>query len=329
MKNILISFVMATVIVWVTCLCSAMCFRKPVLSEDVLETQAIIRERNINVLVAGKQIQMEFNDYLVGVLLSEMPSDFHMEAKKAQATAARTFVLKLEESMSRHGCCSVCDDPGCCQGFVSEKEFLSSGGTQMQVDLARSAVESTDDFVITYNGLLIEATYFSCSGGRTEDAIAVWGSEVPYLQSVNSPGEEAASYYTDSVQFSAKEFSSKLGLKLEGSPKSWFNDITYTEGGGVESIKIGGKQYSGNELRMTLQLRSTWFEIIPLENSLIITTRGFGHRVGMSQYGANAMAKNGHTWIEILQHYYQGVNIEKASENHSPLFIIQSTELLK
>ena len=144
-----------------------------------------------------------------------------------------------------------------------------------------------------------------------EDAAAVWGTDFPYLQAVASPGEEKAAHYTDTVRFSAEAFQDALGVKLSGSPGSWFRDVTYTDGGGVDTIVIGGTSYKGTSLRSALGLRSTAFSISTTEDTVTITTRGYGHRVGMSQYGADAMAVTGSTCQEILVHYYPGTTLTK------------------
>lgn len=173
----------------------------------------------------------------------------------------------------------------------------------------RRAVEATAGLVLTYEGSLIEATYFSCSGGSTEDAAAVWGTDFPYLQAVESPGEEQAAHYTDTVTLNAQSFQAALGETLPGAPDSWFGEITYTDGGGVAEMKIGGKTYSGTKLRRLLQLRSTAFTIRAGEDTIEITTKGYGHRVGMSQYGADAMAVKGSYFKTILAHYYPGTRL--------------------
>lgn len=303
----------ALVLVWLVSAAAALLAGGEKGVEEVPETELTQpwEVHTVNVQVEGQEVCMELEDYLTGVLISEVPESFHLEAKKAQAVAARTFTLRMEENPYRHGTCAVCDDPGCCQGYLTEEAYFGYGGTETGLALARQAVEETADMVLTYGGALIEATYFSCSGGRTEDAVAVWGTEVPYLQAVDSPGEEAAAFYTDSVRFSAQELQSKLGVTLKGAPNEWFGAVEYTGGEGVASMVVGGKTFTGNELRSLLQLRSTRFEVTALSDSVIITTRGFGHRVGLSQYGADAMARAGSSWREILSHYYQGVQIEK------------------
>ena len=262
----------------------------------------------------GKINQMGLEEYLVGVLLGEMPMEFNMEALKAQAIVARTYALRRYRVAPKHDEGAICVNSACCQSFCSPESFLSNGGTEDEVNKAISAVSLTAGKVIIYNGALIDATYFSCSGGRTEAALAVWGADVPYLQSVDSPGEENATHYTDSVIFSKEEFAEKLGLSLSGDSINWFGAITYTDGGGVDTMIIGGVAFKGTELRQKLAICSTVFTVTPLGNDIFISTKGFGHRVGMSQYGAEAMAEAGSNYEEILMHYYPGTSI---SDNYN------------
>lgn len=263
----------------------------------------------------GSVTQMDVDIYITGVILGEMPADFDLEALKAQAVVARTYAYKRHTSGQKHIQGAVCTEPACCQSYCSEEDFLQQGGTQGSVNKIFRAVLSTKDEVLTYNGALIEATYFSCSGGKTEDAQAVWGAAIPYLQSVDSPGEENAAHYKDTVVLSAKEFAALLGISLKGSPASWFGGVTYTPGGGVDTIKIAGVPYKGTVLRQKLGLRSTAFTIMAVGESIHIQTKGFGHRVGMSQYGAEAMAVGGSSYKEILAHYYPGTVIGTYIEN--------------
>ena len=258
---------------------------------------------------------MDMANYLTGVLLGEMPVDFHEEALKAQAVVARTYALKRFTTGQKHPQGAVCTQSSCCQAFRTPESFIESGGTQVDFEKVFSAVKSTSGQVLYYDDALIEATYFSCSGGRTEDALAVWGSDIPYLQAVDSPGEEKAAYYRDSVKFTADTFSALLGIEQEGTPVSWLGEVTYTDGGGVAEMQIGGKKFEGTALREKLGLRSTAFIIAAVGDTVYITTRGFGHRVGMSQYGAEAMAINGSSYQEILSHYYPGTELRMYSYN--------------
>ena len=257
---------------------------------------------------SGNLQQMTLEDYLLGVVLAEMPASFEPEALKAQAVVARTYTCKRMEG-GKHDAAAVCMDPGCCQGFRAPADYLDEGGKQTAVDKVRSAVKSTDGQVLHYDGSLIDATYFSCSGGSTEDAVAVWGQDVPYLRAVDSPGEEDAPRFTDSVSFTSSEFAGKLGLSDQGDPASWFGAVRYTEGGGVDTMVIRGKTFTGPRLRSALGLRSTAFSVSVDGKTITVTTRGFGHRVGMSQYGAQAMAQSGSSCAEILALYYTGAEL--------------------
>lgn len=282
------------------------------LQEDPIQTRHETAASAEQVLVKaenGQIQQMELDTYLMGVLLGEMPADFEPDALKAQAVVSRTYTLKNQ----KHGEASVCMDPACCQAYCTETDYLASGHTQQELDKIRSAVLETSDLVLTYEGRLIEATYFSCSGGRTEDALAVWGTDVPYLQAVDSPGEETATHYIDTVTFTAAEFQTRLNAELTGNPGSWIGPVTYTDGGGVDIIYIGGTCYSGTAVRQLLGLRSTAFMMTAVGETVTVTTKGYGHRVGMSQYGADAMAATGSSYGEILAHYYPGTELEKYS----------------
>ena len=253
---------------------------------------------------------MELDQYLVCVVSAEMPAEFEYEALKAQAIVARTYALKRTQTDTKHHQNAVCMDAACCQAYCSQMNFLASGGTEDQLDKIRRAVFQTTGQILTYNGSLIEATYFSCSGGRTEDALAVWGSQIPYLQSVESPGEENATYYIDTVTFTKDDFCTRLGSNNSGTLSALIGHVTYTQGGGVAKIEIGGQEYTGVQVRHLLGLRSTAFVITAVGDTVTVTTKGYGHRVGMSQYGADAMAANGSTAQEILDHYYPGTQLQ-------------------
>lgn len=256
---------------------------------------------------------MNMDDYLLGVVLGEMPASFEEEALKAQAVVARTYTQKAYETGGKHGNGSVCPKSSCCQAYISRESYLEQGGTREGADKVRAAIEATSGQVLTYEGELIESTYFSCSGGTTEDAAAVWGTDFPYLRSVESPGEEGAAYHTDMVSFTPESFCAALGESLPGAPDTWFGAVIYTDGGGVATMEICGKPYTGTQLRSLLHLRSTAFTVRTGEGKIEITTKGYGHRVGMSQYGADAMAVNGSTYEEILSHYYQGTTLHHLS----------------
>ena len=268
----------------------------------------------------GTVMQLPMDEYLGGVLLAEMPAAFPLEAQKAQAVVARTYALRQRVLGGKHENADLCTDPSCCQAWIRYEDYAEKEGAdtaQTAAGQAARAVRETDGQALFYEGALIDATYFSSSGGRTEAAVEVWGSDVPYLQSVDSPGEEDALHNGESRSFSAAELRDLLQTLrpeavLSGPVQDWFGDVTETEGGGVDEMEIGGAAFSGLELRSLLGLRSTVFSVSVEGDTVSFTTQGNGHRVGMSQYGAKAMAENGSGYQEILAHYYPGTELAAA-----------------
>ena len=258
----------------------------------------------------GSAEQMDMDTYLVGVVLAEMPAYFELEALKAQAVAARTFARKAFVTGGKHADGSVCTDYACCQAYRDPEDYVRETGQADDVEKIRTAVLETSGEVLTYDGTLIEAVYFSCSGGRTEDAMAVWGADYPYLRAVDSPGEESAAFFTDTKSFTPEALAEALELSLPDNPEKWFGAVTETPGRGVATMEIGGKVFSGVELRKRLGLRSTAFSVTVEDGAILFHTKGYGHRVGMSQYGADAMAVEGADCGEILAHYYPGTELE-------------------
>lgn len=282
--------------------------KAPTQAEAAL-TQPTQSRDMLAVITDNGTVEMSLDAYLAGVVLQEMPADFEMEALKAQAVVARTYALRQSTRQGKHSDGAVCTESSCCQAYISYEAYLAAGGKAEAVDNAQAAVAATASQVLVYDGDLIEATYYSCSGGRTEDAVAVWGTEVPYLQSVDSPGEEGAEHFTDTVVFTKEEFLQALEMELTGQPATWLGEVTYTDGGGVATMQIGGKSFTGVQLRKALQLRSTAFVMRAAADHILVTTKGFGHRVGMSQYGADAMALAGKDYAAILSHYYPGTQL--------------------
>lgn len=278
--------------------------------EQILQIQKSEPELTVK-MHSDELVNMAFSEYLTGVVLGEMPASFEPEALKAQAVVARTYTLKRCMDHSKHDDCDVCTDPACCQAYRSPTDYIQAGNTQADLKKVSTAVSETDGLVLYYEKELIDATYFSCAGDRTEEALAVWGTDVPYLQSVESPGEEKSTNYITSVTFEADEFLQLLG---KASQPIRIGQITYTTGGGVDTMEVCGETYKGTQLRSLLGLRSTDFQISVLSDHVIITTKGYGHRVGMSQYGAQAMALQGSDFTDILQHYYPGTTLENWQE---------------
>lgn len=265
------------------------------------ETQEIAFTPAESVSVAVRMpegmVELPLEEYLVGVVLAEMPADFELEALKAQAVAARTYAVKAMEQGGKHGDGSVCMDYTCCQAYLSPAQYTGNPARVQQ------AVQETAGEVLTYDGELIEAVFFSCSGGRTEDAKAVWGTSFPYLNAADSPETED---YGEECFFTRSELETLLAVSLPDSPAEWFTEMHLTDGGGVETVTVGERRWKGTELRRLLGLRSTVMTVVPESDGVVISTVGYGHRVGMSQYGAEAMAADGKGYRQILAHYYQG-----------------------
>lgn len=265
-------------------------------------------EKMVIIQHQGESLPIPVEEYIVSVVLAEMPASFELEALKAQAVVARTQTYRKMEH-PKHGKAALCTDANCCQGYMPVAEYIEDGGDINAVNRILTAVNDTIGQVMIYNGQYIDATYFSCSGGRTEDAADVWGSDVPYLQSVESPGEESTGYYSETLRMTTSGFCAKIDYTPPGVSEDWFGNVSYTEGGGVASMEIGDRSYSGVELRKKLNLRSTAFVMTAIDDYIVIMTKGFGHRVGMSQYGADAMAVSGYSYKEILCYYYQGAEL--------------------
>lgn len=255
----------------------------------------------------GRIVAMELEDYICRVVLGEMPASFDVEALKAQAVAARTYTLQCVEDGDRHSG-AVCTDHRCCQTYMEPEDYIGYRGTEKDVDKVFDAVTQTAGQVLTYDGELICATYFASAGGVTEDAREVWGQAYPYLVSVDSP--EKSVYDGEQVRVSAAEFQELLAVRLSGTPRSWFGAVTYTVGEGVDSMWIGDERYSGVELRSIFGLRSTVFTVSADDEGVTFETVGYGHRVGLSQHGADAMADEGNDYQQILAHYYRGAELQ-------------------
>lgn len=269
----------------------------------------------------GTNVEMELEAYLVGVVLAEMPAEFEPEALRAQAVVARTFAWKAAVTGGKHGDGSVCVDPGCCQGFLAPGHYLQTCGTESGLEKIRTAVHLSEGLVLTYDGELIEATYFSSTAGSTEDAAAVWGCSYPYLVSRESPEEVPV----ESTAFSRAWLEHTLGTRLEENSDEWFTQWEYTAGGGVASVNVGERTFSGTLLRQKLKLRSTVFSVTVQNDAAVFVTRGCGHRVGMSQFGADAMAASGSSFADILAYYYPGTEMTQIRDEKDILGFLART----
>lgn len=256
-------------------------------------------------LSSGNIVNLSLEDYVVGVVGAEMPAEFNLEALKAQAVAARTYALK--KSLNNTTLTATTSD----QVYKTNDQLkaLWKDSFYLYYNKVKSAVIATEGVYMTYNGSYIDALYFSISNGKTEDASFVWGNNIPYLKPVDSSFDTNVSGFSKAKSISMSSISSKLGVNLNSI--SQINIISKTSSGRINKINICGKEFSGKKIRSLLGLRSTDFSITQSGNNIIFTTKGYGHGVGMSQYGANEMAKKGYTYQQILTHYYTGISINK------------------
>ena len=276
--------------------------------------------RTINVYndETGKLQTMQLEDYIYHVVAGEMPARYDIEALKAQAVAARTYALcKLSRGRpDAHPDADLCDDYRHCAAYRSPA--VSVFGTD-ELSAIRAAVRDTEGEILTSEGAPIAAVFHCVSGPRTESAADVWGEDVPYLQSVVSPGGTAFDGYESAVTVSADDFREKAGsafpaADLSGPPSAWFKASVRSDAGGIKTVKLGGVTVEGTAVRELFGLRSTNFTVTTSDDSLTFHTIGYGHGVGLSQYGAKYMAENGADYREILAHYYPSTELVSLNE---------------
>lgn len=268
----------------------------------------------------GEIQELPLDEYLYGVVSAEMPADFELEALKAQAVVARTYTIyKITTNNKKHGEAAICDSASCCQAWITKEDRLARWEEDLREsnwNKIRDAVNSTQGKIIIYEGKPINAFFHSNSGGTTELPVNVWGgSGYPYLQAVQTAGEDSYSQYASEVTLSKEELEEKIKEKHNDFVMDWNAEdaitiLEYTDGERVKTVKIGNLELSGVEVRTLLGLRSANFEVVKEENKVTLRVKGYGHGVGMSQTGADSMAKQGSNYEEIIHHFYTGVIIQ-------------------
>lgn len=253
----------------------------------------------------GSVINLNMIDYLIGVVSSEMPASFNLEALKAQSVLARTYALKAKQTGKK------LTDTVSTQSYIDIDQMKNKWGNSFNTyyNKIKNAVENTNGEYLSYNGNYIEALYHSTNNGKTESSLDVFGNYYPYLISVSSEYDKNSSSYLRTINMPLDTISNKLGLSLNND--SVISILSYTDGGNIKEININGNNFSGKKVRELLGLRSADFDISISDNNANITTRGYGHGVGMSQYGANGMANAGYSYKDILSHYYPGTTLTK------------------
>ena len=262
--------------------------------------------------------EVELDSYLTNVVSAEMPANYEYEALKAQAIVARTYTI-YKINNKKHENADICDNSGCCQAWVSKEDRLSrweESERENNWTKIENCVKETAGKIITYENQPINAFFHANSGGTTEIPVNVWGgSGYPYLQVVETSGEEGYSQYNSEVTLSNEELINKLKEKYSDIEIN-FNDtesikiLEHTDSKRVKTIKFGNHNLSGVETRTLLGLRSTNFELEKKDGSIIFRVKGYGHGVGMSQTGADSMAKQGSSAEDIIHHFYTNVEIK-------------------
>lgn len=266
--------------------------------------------------------EVNLEDYICNVVSAEMPADFEEEALKAQAIVARTYTI-YKINHKKHDEADICDDSTCCQAWISKEDRLAKweeDKRESNWNKIVKCVQATNGKIITYNNEPINAFFHSNSGGKTEIPKEVWGGDdYPYLQVVQTAGEEGYTQYSSEVTYTNDELINKLkekynDIKIDYSKKDSIKILEHTDSGRVKTIRFGNHELSGVETRTILGLKSTNFEVTQSNGKVLFNVKGYGHGVGMSQTGADSMAKAGKTAEEIIKHFYTDVEIKNSTE---------------
>ena len=294
MKKIIVFLIMA--ILLITSYKDKKEIKKDIIVED--------KDLKVNVLKDDEILSLDLEEYVIGVVACEMPASFDIEALKAMSVAARTFAMYKMNGKKDYDLTSTTKD----QCYITEKEMKKKWGRNYNKNYQaiKTAVKETSNEYMTYNDKVIIAFYFSISNGYTENCENVFSQKLDYLKSVDSSWDSKYSYKKSSKNYNVKDFLKKLNINDKEINNIIINRYNT---GRVKSIKVNNKEFKGTKFRTLLKLRSTDFEITYDKDKVIINTKGYGHGVGMSQYGANAMAQKGYKYDEILKYYYTGVDL--------------------
>lgn len=256
----------------------------------------------------NKIIKVDLEEYVKGVIAGEMPVSFNIEALKAQAVAARTYGVKRINEKNTYDVVDTVMN----QVYLDDDTLKIRWKTYYSIykEKINKAVEETKGEYVDYNGTYADTLFFSTSTGYTENSEEIFGNKVAYLRSVSSYwDEEESPVYEETTTFTREEFCKHLNMT--DCSKIYINVLNETSTGRIKKLTINNKTFTGTEVAYLLGVRSNYFNVKIVNNKVEVTTKGFGHGVGMSQYGANGMANNGYTYKEILEHYYQGTTIKK------------------
>lgn len=254
----------------------------------------------------GKINKIEFEEYIKGVVAAEMPASFEIEALKAQAVASRSYALYHMEGKEYDVTNTTSS-----QVYLTDDELKQKWKDQYQknINIINKAILETKGEYLAYNGSPANAMFFAASSGMTENSEEVFVTKLPYLRSVSSKWDETSPVFKETNTFNLEDFYEKLGIPY--NEKIIIDILEKTSTGRTKKIKINSKEFNGRDVAKKLNIKSNYFDIIQSNNKVTITTKGYGHGVGLSQYGANGMAKEGYKYKEILKHYYEGTKIKK------------------
>ena len=329
MRKILIYFTGFFIIFFIIPVICTVPHKKEQVQETVAETENTQKQDEYNYekyktikLLHSETMQIEelnIDEYLYGVVSSEMPANFELEALKAQAVVARTYTIyQIIHNSSKHENADICDNYSCCQAWISKEERFSkwtSEEAESNWNKIVQAVNETKGKIVTYNSQPINAFFHANSGGVTESSLNIWGGiDYPYLKSVETSGEEGYTQYASEVILNKQELLEKVQTQYEDceidfDKQDSIEILEYTSSGRVKTIKIGNKEIAGTEARTLLGLKSTNFEVAIDGENIIFSVTGYGHGVGMSQTGADSLAKQGLKYEEIIKHFYTNVEI--------------------
>lgn len=270
-----------------------------------------------------KKEKVLLEDYVTRVVASEMPAEFEIEALKAQALAARTYIVNyLSHVQNKQDVTADVTDTIQHQVYKNDQELRTIWGKDYnwKIKKIKQAVAATVGEIVTYENQPITPAFFSTSNGYTENSEDYWENALPYLSSVVSPWDQDSPKFLDQKIIPIDQVEQALDITLTLNSKAF--PITRTESNRVKTIEIAGKTFTGRDIREALGLRSSDFSIEQKNEHFIFTTKGYGHGIGMSQYGANGMAKDGKKYQDILTYYYKGVEIETI-EHATPTLVVQ------
>lgn len=328
MKKLCLYFILIILLIF----CLPIVFTNPFKTEEVVSNQVIeekIMEKsfdygeysNIKLLhVGNKEVEnIDLDTYLYGVVSAEMPASYEIEALKAQAVIARTYTIFKIKNGSKHENADICDDSKCCQAWISKENRMARWEDDKKEEYWKkilTAVYETVGKVVLYNGEPINAFFHSNSGGKTELPINVWGGSYPYLQVVSTNGEDAYTTYKSEIILSKDELIQKMlekneKFKIDFKDKECIKVLEYTEGGRVKILKVGNVEISGVEARSIFGLKSAKFNFEIIKDNIKFYVVGYGHGVGLSQSGSDALAKQGKDYVEIIKYYYKDVEISE------------------